>query len=692
MENLELDNEFDHEHPNNMKHLMDEEDDDEDDEDEEEDDETRQIHDDDDNENIDNDYRMDHIDIRSDDFILNRKLENHDKGKSLSLQDLNEYARTNRNAEHPKRRRSFVSRRNSMNIPQSAVMYPILNKKQPTRYHHVESKVKLYIKGIKEQNRRSMEKHMKHQENGINNKDHSDHENSIMKEVKPTNKTIKDYAEKTIKELEIAEACNRDKRIYTPIILNGQDNKNGLESIHEECTQSEIQIHVPLESAQNKKDMKNVDDNVKNDYIIQQEHIQNEIYHNAEPMDVSDLDNSDVCTLRIENIKSIRTMDDETKNNNEQTIPNRVIEEYSKTNCMDAQDIFKISSLREQLDRKTLQYNNLLEAYQKQVLENFKLKGELDELRKSSVKREKKNEPQEQKVASIQTDVNPTFDEYNNQVKPTHVKQCNNKILSNISTLSSIGEWSDSACNLSVSMKPPETVKTLQSDDSMLLTDDTPRKVRPLSHAFLTSSRILQTLANITQGKTKPESPLVQNSKKRLNEENTSMDLQTDDGSYHSQPSSSKKRKIADIFGPSSFLQSLKTSQAASESHPGLNDSSNIESNFKFDSVNESISEKVESQENIKTNQSAVASAEDKTENAGGSEDNVKCYVYHENEDSKDRSFLILAEESEKDKTVNNGKGRIRECGPYLLGNVEVRMSEINGTINIWGKEVNDLI
>ncbi|EZA46699.1 hypothetical protein DMN91_012314 [Ooceraea biroi] len=696
MENLELDNEFDPEHPNNMKHLMDEDDDDEDDEDEEEEEEEeapRQMHDVDDDDIDNDDNKVDYVDIRSDDYILNRRLKNHDKSKSLSLQDLNEYTVVNYNAavQYSKRRRSHILRRNYMNIPQNAVMYSVLNKKPPPKYHHVQSKVKLYIKSIKEQNRRSMERNMKHQENGLHDnmdnvgRSNSDHKNSETKGAKPAmaNKTIKDYAERTIKELEIAEACDKDRATYNvaPIMLNGQDSKNVLESIHEEATQHEIRISVPFAPAQN-KDTANVADSMKTDRAIGQGRAQAEMYA-AEPMDVSDADNNDTCTLRIENIKSIGTMDDETKSN-EHAVSDRATEEFNKTSC----DAFEVAALREQLSKKTVQYNDLLDAYQKQLTENFRMKEELDELRKSLAK----YEPREQKVAAIQTDVvEPAPDERNDQeAKPDTDAKQSNKILGNsvASTLSSIGEWSDSACNLSISMKPPEAVKTLHSDDSMLLTDGTPGKTaRPLSRAFLTSSRILQTLASITQGKAKPESPLVQSSKKRLNEENASTEI--DDGSYYqSQPSSSKKRKIADILGPSSFLQSLKASQVTAGSlQSRLNESSNVESKFKFDSVNDSVSGKVESQEDgVKAGHSETA--ENKTENADDAEDNMKCFVYHEDENSKNRSFLILAEETEKDKTVS-GKGRIRECGPYLLGNVEVRMSEINGTINIWGKEIS---
>ncbi|XP_057333278.1 uncharacterized protein LOC130672644 isoform X2 [Microplitis mediator] len=68
-------------------------------------------------------------------------------------------------------------------------------------------------------------------------------------------------------------------------------------------------------------------------------------------------------------------------------------------------------------------------------------------------------------------------------------------------------------------------------------------------------------------------------------------------------------------------------------------------------------------------------------------DDDVKCIIWHEDEVTKQRSCLIQTavppEESAK------MKGKLRHCGPYLLGNVEVRISEANGTLNIYGKEVS---
>ncbi|XP_024877648.1 uncharacterized protein DDB_G0283697-like isoform X1 [Temnothorax curvispinosus] len=769
MENLELDNEFDSERPRDMKHLMDDEDDDDEDDEDEEDDEDspRQMHTDDDG--IDDNYEaitMDYYDGRSDDFILNKRLKNRYKEKSLSLQDLNTYE-NNINTEYFKRRHSQALKPNYLNIPEQAIVYSMIQKKQPMpgKYHYVQSKVKRYIKDIKEQNRRSMEKHIKqHQEDAIYSIS-NDYKNDDTEKTKPTatNKTIKDYAERTIKELEIAEICdtNMDKVAYNAstspqMILNGQDNQNCLESIHEESVQNEVQISIPFESTQNERDLVNTDNKIqkqngtievkqlkfnypdreishfgdaiqppliqnghqevptvlynlrtlsyeeymhgtsdssqktdlnRNAHVIEQESVQPETY-NSDLMDIS-TDNEDTCPLRIEDIKSIKTMSDEVKNNNEQIT-------FEKTNEFNkaALDTSEVTALQKKLTQKTVKYNGLLDTYQKQLMENIKMKQELDELRKTLAKYEKENKP-EQKVASVQTDViiDSISNQHQDQTEPTQVKQSNNKVSGSsvASTLSSIDQWSSSAGNLSISMKPPEVTKTLHSDDSMILTDGTPRKTTlSLSRAFITSSRILQTLSSITQGKTNPESPLTQNSKKRLNESVT-MDLQSDDNSYQCQPSSSKKRKITDHLGLPNFLQSFKTSQTAAESHPKLNEIPNAESQFKnaCDSINKNIGLQANSSHANTSQLGATTSTmESKTDTIDDPDDNVKCFVYREDENSKDRSFLILAQEPEKDKTINE-KGRIRECGPYLLGNVEVRMSEINGTINIWGKEIS---
>lgn len=735
MANLELDNELDPEDSNNMRHLMDEEDDDEDDEDEKDDEKClQQIHDED---------TFDNCDGKSDDFLLNRRIKNHDKEKSLSLQDLN---MSKNKIEYIQRKYSCDPYKKFTNIAQEPIIYSILQRKQPTleKYHHVQSKVKHYIKDIKEQNRRSMENHMKqNQEHTIHNKNNTNHRNNDVKETKltATNKTIKDYAERTIKELEIAEACEGDKTYgASPIILNGQDNKIYLESIlHEEIIQNErnplntmnkmqkqngtvedkqIKLNFPNEEVSHygnatqpssipnghqeeptvlfshtlncEEFMHSISnpsqkiDLSKNAHVAKQENIQPETYNNAELMNMSINNDDTTCLLKIENIKSIKTMADEVKNDNEQVNSEKINEKIQNY----------ISTLKNELHEKDTAHEKLLSAFQEQVMENLRLKDKVKELKKSLAKYEKKNKPPEQKVASIQTDdiietIAPK--KHHNEAESTHIKQSNNKISGNsvASTLSSIDQWSDSACNLSISMKPPEAVKTLHSDDSIMLINGTPAKTtRSLSRTFITSSRILQTLSNITQGKTKVESPLVQNSKRRLSE-NTMAELQNDDSRCQvvngsCRPSSSKKRKIADIE-PSNFLSS-KAYETTVSSHLKLN---NMPNDSQFKHPCDSVNEKMELQENS-LNTSQLETPASVGENIiDDQDDNVKCFVYHENDNSKDHSFLIIAKEPTKEKTVNEKR---REGGPYIVGNIEVRMSEINGTINIWGKEVGNFI
>lgn len=764
MENLELDNDSDPNHLNSMKHMLDEEDDDDDDdEDEDEEDNLRRMHSDDE---IDNEY---YDTISADSYLNKERLEKCDKEKSSSLQDLSSY----RNHMYPnvnKRRHTSLIKRNFGNMQQSVVMFPVARRKQhvPQKYHHVQSKVKLYIQDIKDQSKRSLEKQTKNREDAIYGKNNTDYKNNDTEEIKPavTNRMIKSYAEKTIKELEIAEACEKDRVTSDalPIMLNGRDNKkNDLNSKQEEDVgaQVEIQISEPFELTQEKRDNVNSDDKKRNgisavnftegetrqfgvsiqpslvqnghqgaspvffnlrtlsyeEYmrgssrssqktdlnqnaqVIEQELTHSETYNNAEPMDVSKIDDNDeMYPLRIEDIKHIEMIEHEIEND-EKTACNKVNDAFGKA----ISDTSEVIALKDQLNQKTIQYNNLHDTYQKQLAENLRMKQELKGLRKSLAKYEKENKPPVQKIACVQTDFSTETEDKtplakgtnknHDQAQPIDVKQHNNKVSGNsvASTLSSIEQWTDSASNLSISMKPPEAVKTLHSDDSIMLTDGlTPRKnSRTLSHAFITSSRILQTLSSITQAKAKPENPLIQNPKKRLNE-NAVTELQNDDGSYQNRPSSSKKRKISDALGPSSFLQSFKISSPDAESK--LNETPNTERQFKYPC--DSINEKSESQGNscnINTRQLETATpVESKADNANDAEDNVKCFVYHENEDSAERSFLIQAGQPEKDKTVND-KMRARECGPFLLGNVEVRMSEINGIINIWGKEVSYL-
>lgn len=140
---------------------------DEEDEDDDDDDDGNplKLHNDDDEDN-ETEYDQECFDRASDDFILNNRLKQHHKERSLSLQELNISNNSAHTPYNKKRHRLNIFRHNYFGMQQNAMLYPVTQKKQtiPFKYQHVESKVKQYIRGIKEQTRKSMEKRIKEQE------------------------------------------------------------------------------------------------------------------------------------------------------------------------------------------------------------------------------------------------------------------------------------------------------------------------------------------------------------------------------------------------------------------------------------------------------------------------------------------------------------------------------------------------
>lgn len=152
--------------------------DEEEEEDDDDDDEGNllRLHNDDD-EDVETEYDLECFDRVSDDFVLNKRLKQHHKERSLSLQDLS-ISKNNVHLSHNRKRHSMnIFRHNYLGMQQNPMPYSIAQKRQmmSVKYQHVESKVKQYIKGIKEQTRRSMEKRIKEQE-FIMNKNHASNE------------------------------------------------------------------------------------------------------------------------------------------------------------------------------------------------------------------------------------------------------------------------------------------------------------------------------------------------------------------------------------------------------------------------------------------------------------------------------------------------------------------------------------
>ncbi|XP_015430039.1 PREDICTED: stress response protein NST1-like isoform X1 [Dufourea novaeangliae] len=610
--------------------------------------------DDDDDEDIETEYDPDCFDRASDDFILNNRMKQHHKERSLSLQDL---SFTKNNIHSPYNNK----KRHSLNI--FAQNYtglqpnPVANKRlsMPLKYQHVESKVKRYIRDIKEQNRKSMEKRVKEQEYIIN-KDYEENENNDTDPLKlpETNKVIKDYAEKAIKDLqreENNEAVNGHQQ--APTVFNLR------------TLSYEEYMHGTPNSGQ-KEDTK------EQRHKTQEKTSEPETYNDTEMINIQEMENSNTsCALKIENVKSIRVMQDESESLN-----------FAKTNT----ENMEIMQLKAQLTQKDAQFHNLRNAYQKTLAENIKMKQELDALKKSLAKYENESKVCETKIAAVQTET--TVDTTSKPKIIVTTVDTNNKMSTSsvASTISSIDHWADSACSPAISIKPPDVTPILNSDDSMILTDGTPRKLPyPLSRTFITSSRILQTLSNITQGKTKVESPLVRNSKKRTNE--TSLNhLSNLEYNSPMHASTSKKRKATDMLGASTFVQPFKIPHTAMSSENKDTSATNVVFKYSEEHPNKKAEQSQDTSMN-KNNEDSVP-LETEAEETNDLDEDVKCFVYRDNENSKNKSFLIQAEEPTKD-AMENDKNRIQECGPYLLGNLEVRMSEINGTISIWGKEVN---
>nr|XP_033340202.1 uncharacterized protein PF11_0213-like isoform X3 [Megalopta genalis] len=627
--------------------------DDEEDEDEEDDDDENHIrlhHDD--YEDIETDYEQVCYDRASDDFLLNSRLKQHHKERSLSLQDLS-YTKNNIHSPYnnKKRHSTYLFKQNYSGLQQNSIAYNVAHKRQslPLKYQNVESKVKQYINDIKEQTKKSMEKRFKGQ-GYVVNKNHEENENDTdpLKLTVP-NKVIKDYAEKTIKDLQQEENNeNVNGHQQAPTVFN-------LRTLSYEEYMHGIPEFEQKEGANEQR------------HKTQDKINEPETYNDTEMINVQELENSNTdCPLKIANVKSIRAIQDEPENLN-----------FTKTNLTESVEVMQ---LKAQLNQKDVQFLNLQNTYQKTLAENSKMKQELDALRKSLAKYESESKTSETKIASVQTE---SIAEISSIAKVTTSSgSTNNKVSTGsiASTISSLDQWADSAASLAVSIKPPDLTPILNSDDSLVLNDATPKKVpHPLSRTFITSSRILQTLSNITQGKTsKVENPLVKNNNKRVNENATD---QLPNLEYNSpmHASTSKKRKATDMLGASTFVQPFKIPHTIAGSENKSPNTSNADLKYS------------EEQSNMKGEQDDEdpITMEAQTEGATNhGDDDVKFFVYRDNDNSKNKSFLIQAEEPTKD-VLENEKNRIQECGPYLLGNLEVRMSEINGTISVWGKEVN---
>lgn len=378
--------------------------------------------------------------------------------------------------------------------------------------------------------------------------------------------------------------------------------------------------------------------------------------------------------------------------------PKPIVEtESNKQN--NSESFAKVALIQSQLNQKTTQCKEIREAYEKTLSENFELKQELEDLKKTLSKlNAKKSTPQLVTVA-IQTDPPPSSDEPKD-IPVADTASSNPKLSTSSmgSAFSYNDRWAESVGSLPTSngsTRPmPNLTPLSNAEDSFIGVPSTPlRTPRQPSHTFQTSSRIIKMLSSITQRSSKVDSGVIGEESsanvhgKTINSPGVS--------SFNSPINhrSSNKRKASEMPENSNFLQPPKIAHTAGGSHRFHK---RTKSEFKYpgDYVKPNSETFVPQSSDANRSQDNFEDSRREDDAEEDVDSRVKCFTYRDNDNSLERSFLIQAEEEEKGQEgVRDGErtsiGVVRECGPYLLGNVEVRMTEINGTINIWGKEVN---
>ncbi|XP_015124621.1 uncharacterized protein LOC107046513 [Diachasma alloeum] len=708
-------------------YTSDEEERDYDDEDEEEEEgEYMRRHDEDDEDYSDGEIEAEQFERSSDDFVQrpSEVLESPARERSRSLQDLTSPNRRT-GKFNSKRHQSELDGRAEFNLGgqrRSFLGGP--------KYGHVSSKVKQYIDGMKEQSRLSRQRRTRDPLD-VNR----EFANAIKRDqametdirVNPQSRLLKSYMESNMKHMIVEDPTRaEDMTVNCHLVENGAeiisvDTGETLKKCYDTAMVMEVdkENEICEDKPQRQMDKKTnglliVDYsttveprssiNSKNDQELNHEILTNgkdemQQITNCQSVSYEDFlkgtfdgnqdqktekqkrPTSDPLELPTVTQENLSTAPGALKIQHVETISEEIVitERHRTENPA-------VSLLKAQLNQKVVECDGIKEDYKRIVNKNFQLKNdynlmadrnlqlekELSELKKTLAhyqKEKQQNEKsKEMKTAEVQTETLPALID---KSTVSYLKVPQQKMLSSsiASGPSSVEQWTDSNCSPSVSLKPPNVGSILNSDDSFCL--GTPRKTnRPLSQAFYTSSRILQTLANITQGKPDPANP------------NTGVRRNNGPG-QSKEPISplvtneyrSRKRKASDNYGTSAVgPQPFKMPFLSNKLRRELN------SDYETDAGDKTTMDSHTSQKNDGNKRDEDNNVEEIDVNDG-----IKCYVYKEDNDSKERSFLLQAEET--NKVDNNGVAR--ECGPFLLANLEVRMSEANGTLNIWGREIN---
>ncbi|XP_034938720.1 AT-rich interactive domain-containing protein 4B-like [Chelonus insularis] len=681
-----------------------------------------------DEENDDDDIEPEQFERSSDDYVLKSSaagLNKHCKERSRSLQDLSSTGKRSGKMNCKKQMILVGSEYETGVMKENPLYKPVFYSKQillpSIKYNNIPMKVKRYIEDLKDfthnsDEQKSHEKPTTVHEISMGNYNmkemNQDDNNLIMNLQTRCLQDRNDRRTPTIK--------SRESPSLTEVNINNHVIENGVEmhvfDVKDSYNRSnELQMEVDLEEDHVKdvnynEQIEKLNGKVKHDKENIRKMTMN--YKETEKKEPEDLIKSEKQGTKMPNLQTISNRNFTNKNTRENhrmeepkvnkdqieyIVDNEtMIKPMNITSIIEAHNAKKImidetmmaelrkkeieceekSSeimiLQSQLNNKEQEFEKIGKEYRKVVDMISELKKERENLKQMLEKLENEKKSRTVQEVAVQTEDQPKtmiHTSTKTQLQPSSAKISMSSIGS---TLSSIEQWTASDYSPVVSMNPPTIGNIINSDTSTAVNTPKNKTTANSPRTVLTTTRIIQALASLTPGKTDEnvggQLPNVQG---QSEETNTPL-MQKE--------SNSRKRKASETFESSAC-----GSKPFKIPFISINNRRKFNSNSDTDAAGEPSGS---SRCGLTENDGVNRIQKKKQENDNNEDDDVKCIVWHENGQSKQRSCLIqasIAEDSPKTK------GQVRHCGPYLLGNVEVRISEANGTLNIWGKEINSV-
>lgn len=587
-----------------------------------------------DNEDDETEYEHDSFDRASDDFVLNNRLRHSYKERSWSLQDLN-VSKHNLHSPQKKKWRNYLNLQLNKNTFREA--YSAMYKRRIISHKndYMDNKVMNYLRHVREQNRNVRNECMKGQELIINKIGGNDTEQVKIK----VRNAAENYAEnkRDSRQEEIVDSnLNQD----TSQVFENKTSNGIIKDRYERTRERYIEID---DNAYNEKGTRNCD----SDTDIEK---QNGSLDKSEEMDAQTIEDGNASSLKIMSIKNIVASD-----------------KSENVNCTRSKTVDRLNSEIAELNAQLRQF------HQKAETEDVKMKQELDSLKKSLAKYEDTSKTCETRNTLQTAMIVKASDQ------DTLISGERNNAISVICTDHEV----ENSYNPVTSTKLRGINSNVNPDNGNISKGTVSSVLRT---CIMSHPPCSETKTNVTQFKTRIEDPSVSSINKELTR-NVQDQLGQDQLSRTNSTvavSNPNKRKAMEMIDDSCFVQTSKLARTE------RNNIDAIDAQFKYPEVytNPKVKQEIN---NTSVNRGLVdgSALENTMEHAEDNENNLKCFIYRDNGNSKNRSFLIQTEEPITDR-LESEKNRIEECGPYLLGNLEVRMSKMNGVINVWGKEIDD--